>query len=525
MGFISTIRNSDRLLFGLGDYLKDSISLEESREIIRGRMEGREELFLNILKKGIYENSPSPYLKLLKLAKIEFNDIKSMVLGVGIEESLRILREEGVYLSHQEFKCIKGVVRKGRELRFYEEDFNNPYLSAYYEVKSGATRSTGTRTMIDLDFLQSIATYDSIAFNIAGAIKYPLALWGAIPFSNYGIAFLFRFAKIGKIPNRWFSQIEKGFIETSFVSRFGTDLIVYLCRFFGVNFPKPEYVDLKDSYKIADWATRMVKEFSGCSIYTYVSSAVRICKEAKENGLEIGGTKFFVGAEPITPYKRKEIESVGAVCVPKYGFTEGGTVGYGCFNPSSGDDTHLFKDSLVVIQHKRKIEFSDIEVDAFLFTSLLPSAPKILLNVESDDYGILEKRNCSCEFERLGFSEHLHNIRSFGKLTSEGMTFVGTDLIRIIEEIFPHEFGGSSIDYQLLEEESSGGLTQLSILVSPQIGKISEKDLVERFLAEIGKKDGIIAEVWSQANTIRVKRMHPIPTKMGKIFPFNIRME
>lgn len=379
--------------------------------------------------------------------------------------------------------------------------------------------------MIDLDFLQSIATYDSITFNIADAMKYPLALWGAIPLSNFGIAFLFRFAKIGKVPNKWFSQIEKEFIEASFVNTFGTDCMVYLGRFLGTNFPTPDYAGLEDSYKIADWATPMVKEFSGCSIYTYVSSAVRVCKAAKEKGLKIGGTKFFVGAEPITPYKRREIEWVGAVCVPKYGLTERGTVGFGCFNPSSADDTHLFKDSIAVIQHKRKIEFSDTEVDAFLFTTLLPSAPKILLNVESDDYGILEKRNCNCEFERLGFWEHLHNIRGFGKLTSEGMTFVGTDLIRIIEEMFPYEFEGSSIDYRLLEEESSGGLTQLSILVSPQVGKISEKDLVERFLAAIGKKDGIIAEVWSQANTIQVKRMHPIFTRKGKIFPFNIKMK
>lgn len=80
MGLISTISNSGRLLFGLRGYLKDNISFEESGEIIRGRIKGREELFLNILKKGIYENSPSPYLKLLKLAKIEFNNIKSWVL-------------------------------------------------------------------------------------------------------------------------------------------------------------------------------------------------------------------------------------------------------------------------------------------------------------------------------------------------------------------------------------------------------------------------------------------------------------
>ena len=525
MDLISGIRKGGRLLFGLRDYLKDTVSIEESREIIKSRMEGREELFLNILKKGIYENTRSPYLKLLKLAKFEFSDVKSMVLKVGIEETLRNLTEEGVYLTHEEFKCVKKVIRNGEELRFDEKDFDNPYLSTYYEVESGGTRSGGTRTMIDLDFLQSIATYDSIAFNISDIMEYPLALWTPILPSNLGISCLFRFAKIGKVPNRWFSQIEKEFLETSLVNKFGTNFMVYLGRFLGTNFPKPEYVGLENSYKIADWVAQMIKEFSGCGIYTYVSSAIRVCKAAEERGLEISGARFFVGAEPITPSKRREIESVGAVCIPKYGFTEGGTVGYGCFNPSSADDTHLFKDSIAIIQHKRRIEFSDTEVDAFLFTSLLPSVPKILLNVESDDYGILEERNCDCEFGRLGFTEHLHNIRSFGKLTSEGMTFVGTDLIRIIEEILPRKFGGSSIDYQLLEEENGNGLTQLSILVSPQVGKINERELVEEFLTELGGKKGICAELWSQANTIKVKYMHPIPTKRGKVFPFYIKMK
>lgn len=523
MNLISSVRKGRGLVLGLKDYLGDTISFEESKEIIRKRMESREELFLNLLKKGIYENARSPYLKLLKLVGIEFDDVKSMVLRVGIEETLRNLKEEGVYLKHEEFKCTKKVTRRGKELGFHEKDFDNPHLSAYYEVESGATRSAGTRTMVDLDFLQSIATYDSIAFNLFDAMNYPLALWTPILPSNLGISCLFRFAKIGKVPNKWFSQTKKGFIETSLVNKLGTASLVYLGRFLGPNFPKPEHVDLRDSYKVADWAAQMVKQLSSCSVYTYVSSAVRVCKAAKEKGFEIGGTKFFVGAEPITSSKRREIESSGAYCIPKYGFTEGGTVGYGCSNPSSPDDIHLFKDSIAVIQHRRKIEFSDTDVNAFLFTSLLPSAPKILLNVESDDYGILEERDCNCEFEKLGFTEHLHYIRSFGKLTSEGMTFVGTDLIRIIEEILPHEFGGSSIDYQLLEEESGNGLTQLSILVSPQVGKINQRDLVEKFLTELSKKKRICTELWSRANTIQVKRINPIPTKRGKVFPYCIK--
>lgn len=143
-----------------------------------------------------------------------------------------------------------------------------------------------------------------------------------------------------------------------------------------------------------------------------------------------------------------------------------------------------------------------------MFTSLLPS-PKILLNVESDDYDILEERDCNCEFQKLGFTGHLHSKRSFGKLTGENMTFVRIDLIKIIEEILPRKFG----------RKQYNGLTQVRILVSPQIEKINERERIDEFLTELSKKKWICAELRSRANTIQVKHMYPIPTKEERSFP------
>jgi len=82
-----------------------------------------------------------------------------------------------------------------------------------------------------------------------------------------------------------------------------------------------------------------------------------------------------------------------------------------------------------------------------------------------------------CEFDDYNFFDHIHNIQSFGKLTSEGMTLIGTKVINVIEELLPSKFGGDSTDYQLLEEEDEKGLTRLNILVSPNVGNIDETDL------------------------------------------------
>ena len=104
------------------------------------------------------------------------------------------------------------------------------------------------------------------------------------------------------------------------------------------------------------------------------------------------------------------------------------------------------------------------------------------------------------------------------QLTSEGMTLIGTKVIKVIEEFLPSKFGGDSTDYQLLEEEDEKGLTRLNILVSPNVGNIDEKDLLSMVLRECSN---LVGEVWSQAGSLQVKRVHPIPTKRGKIMPFH----
>jgi hypothetical protein len=148
-----------------------------------------------------------------------------------------------------------------------------------------------------------------------------------------------------------------------------------------------------------------------------------------------------------------------------------------------------------------------------------------LLNVESGDWGVKTTRKCGCKFEEYGFTDHLYNIRGFDKLTGEGMTFIGTDLVRIIEEVLPGKFGGVSADYQMLEEEDEQGHTRMSVVVSPRIGVIDETILIKTVLTELsGRKDSqrMMAQVWSQAETLRVKRMQPFSTARGKLMPLHI---
>src|SRR5262249_61986177 len=142
---------------------------------------------------------------------------------------------------------------------------------------------------------------------------------------------------------------------------------------------------------------------------------------------------------------------------------------------------------------------------ALFCSTLHPAAPKIMLNVEVGDYGVLSQRVCGCPLGTLGFTQHLRGIRSYEKLTSEGMKFTGSELLRLIEDVLPERFGGHPTDYQFVEEEE-GGLSRVSLVVSPRIGPVDEPELVAAVLELLGSSPHatgghwLMADYWKRAN-------------------------
>src|SRR5581483_7837205 len=141
-----------------------------------------------------------------------------------------------------------------------------------------------------------------------------------------------------------------------------------------------------------------------------------------------------------------------------------------------------------------------------------------------DDYGVLERRGCGCALETLGFAVHVREVRSFSKLTGEGVTLVGSEMLRVLEEVLPARFGGSPLDYQLAEEEDERGFTRLSLVVSPRLGPLDEAAAVALVLEAIGQGSlaGELARsLWTQAGTLRVARREPTTTGRGKSLPLH----
>jgi hypothetical protein len=515
-----------RFAWGLREFLREPVTLEQSWEIVQQGLQNREQNLLTIVKRSIYGNEDSPYIKLLKIAGCEYGDFEKMVRSGGIERTLHKLREAGVYITIEEFKGKKEVCRGGKVFKFRESDFNNPFLAGSLKASSSASRSAGTQIMMNFDRYYYHAAHNTVAFDAQGILGSPLLLWMPILPSTAGLPTMFRSIKMGSPPLRWFSPVVARTIRPSLTKRLATSYVVYAGRLFGVAFAKPEYVSLDQADKVAACMAELLKRGQGCVLWTIPSWAVRVCQAAGEKQLDLSGAAFAVAGEPLTEAKAKEISAVGAKAINMYASAEVGIIGFGCAGQKAApDDIHLLKDSHAVIQHRRETSFTGASVDAFLFTSLMFKAPKVLLNVENGDYGVIETRQCGCRVEELGIADHMYNIRSFDKLTGEGMSFAGTDLIRIIEEVLPSRFGGASIDYQVLEEEDEKGRSRLSVLVSPEVGEIDEAELIRTVFAELGRggdTQRMMAEIWSQADTLEVKRRRPFITAAGKLLPLHI---
>jgi hypothetical protein len=525
MSFLADLKMYGRFAWGLPSFLRHTMSLEEARTLVQHRMVERETNFLRLVERGIFGYARSPYLPLLKLAGCTLEDIRQMVRTQGLEDTLRALREAGVYVTFEEFKGRAPIVRHGQVFPVPAQDFDNPYLSHYYQAETGGSTGAGTRVGVDLSHLAALAPCLMLTWDAHNVLGVPTALWRGVLPDGSGLNNILYTSRFGQVPQKWFSHIATRDWRHPLRYHLATYGTVIIGRLWGAAIPWPETVPVDQAHVVARWAAETLQAHGACLILTQVSRALRVCLAAQEAGRDLDGATFVVGGEPTTPAKMQAITHTGARCFPTYTLVEAGRLGVGCSKPVDEGDLHFLKDAFALVQYPHQIPGSDYTVPAFHLTSLLSTTPKLMLNVETDDYGVLETRACGCPLEAYGFTEHLRHIRSFQKLTGEGVTLVGSDMVHILEAVLPARFGGSPLDYQLLEEEDEQGFTRLSLVVSPKVA-LPEETVVIAAVLEALSQGSIAADsaqaVWNQARTLRVKRMEPIWTARGKLMPLHL---
>jgi hypothetical protein len=505
-----------RMTRGVRELLRQPVPADPAGSL-RAQLERREASFLETVQRVIFADPAHPYHQMLRLAGCECGDLAAAVERDGLEPALEKLRAAGVYLSHDEFKGKRPIVRGDRSLPGGPERFRNPLARGSLESRSSGSRSAGTATPKSASHRAHTEAYQ-LLFDREFRLdqRCQIVVKPILPAAD-GLTGSLRCLRAGNTLAGWYSPAGAG--PDSGHYRLATHSLVLLARLHGYPLPFPVYLPPNDFSPVAGHIARL----SGCAVRTHVSPAVRIAAAALDHGLDIRGTLFFTGGEALTDAKRAVIESAGARAYPRYAISEIGPIGYSCPQMTTGNSVHLFQDSVTAIVHRRPAPLSEAEVDSLLFTTLLPSSPHVLINAEMDDSGVLEPARCDCVFSRLGFTTRVRDIFSFGKLTGQGMTLVGSDVVRILEEVLPRRFGGHPGDYQLVELDGQSQ-TRLIFRVSPRVPLESPERLKECFLGELRRLTGgaVASRVWKHTEALEVVRAEPYVSGRGKVLALHL---
>src|SRR5262249_34046620 len=146
---------------------------------VRARLEQREERFLAAARQNIFGARSSFYRDLLGIAGCERGDFEQLISRDGLEAGLRALYRQGVYLSVDELKGRKPVVRGSSSVPLGPDDLQNPTMPAQVSVSTGGSTGTGTFVPMDLRFLRDISANQCLRIESRGGVgRLQLGYWG-----------------------------------------------------------------------------------------------------------------------------------------------------------------------------------------------------------------------------------------------------------------------------------------------------------------------------------------------------------
>ncbi|MCP5120190.1 MAG: hypothetical protein GY953_56055 [bacterium] len=488
----------------LGLYQLVKMPLEpDPPSLVRKTIENRESNFLDLMRRAVFDHPANPYHALFQWAGCTYGDLEQTVRKNGLEPALVTLQKTGVYLTHDEFKGKKPVERSGKQIVVEPTDFANPLVKGVMEASSSGSRSSGTITRRSVEFQIYREAQERVFFDEFPIWKKTHVRVSSILPSTGGLRRAVLMPRRGQSIDRWF--VLGGVMRDSAHYRFVTNFLMLEARLLGVKATFPTFLPQNDFTPVARWLARRRSEGAECALSTGVSNAVRVAAAAVEEGLDISGVVVKASGEALTDAKRAVIEAAGAKPYPSYAISEFGKIGGSCMQMTKGNSVHICRDSVALISRRKHAPLTDVEVDSLMFTSLLPCAATVLVNVEMDDAGVIGPAKCDCSLRALGYTQQVSDIFSYGKLTGQGMTLVGQDVLNILEERMPARFGGAPTDYQLVEQEGSHQ-TEIELRVHPRVSAGSAEEMRRYFLAELKQVYGgsLSSRNWSQTNGMKV---------------------
>ncbi len=257
------IRMFARFPISLRPFLRSALTLDHARRIVAERMEHREESFLRVVERSVYGYPRSPYLALLRMAGCEFEDLSALVKRRGLEGALGKLREEGVYVTFEEFKGRKPIRRLGKTIPVRARDFDNPFARRDFTSQTSGSTGLAAYVALNLDYLAATAAHQMLLLSAYNVMDAPAAYWLSI-LPGSGLHFILQRANLGKSLHRWFSFV--GWRDSRYWLKYNvaTLYMALWLRALGARVPLPEIVKLNQPLVVARWISNTLKKHSSC---------------------------------------------------------------------------------------------------------------------------------------------------------------------------------------------------------------------------------------------------------------------
>jgi hypothetical protein len=507
-----------RFLARLPRFLRRPVALAEARALLAARLARREADFLALVRCAVYERGLDPYRALLRHAGCEYGDLEWLVRADGLEAALRRLLEAGVYLTLDELKGRRPVVRGGRTFSARPADLWHPGAGARLLVRSGGTTGAPAVAPLVLEAIRDDARDLALVLDARGLTRAVHALW-AVP-GGSGLEVLLRFAGAGLRFARWFSPVDVTAPGLASRYRWSVRGVAGVSRLAGRPLPFVEPGPTEDPRPVLGWMAEVLGRGGVPHLWAMAHAGARLGEAARAAGVALAGAHATLGSEAVTPARVDALRAAGVTVAAGYASSECGLIGVGCLAAVAADEVHVLTDRHALVQSEDTRPAGPSAGGPLWLSSLRDTARMLLLNVSIGDRGAIGARRCGCPLEALGWTTHLHDIRSAEKLTVGGMALPDACVRAVLEEVLPRRFGGGVTDYQLVEEEGEAGRPILALRVHPRVGALDAGAVADAFLDGIALGSGIervTALAWREAGLVRVERRPPLATAGGKV--------
>ena len=493
--------------------LQTSPRSDDPVEAIRHQLRHREERFLRLARSAL---NGGFYRELFTSAGCSYADVECGVRRDGIRATLTRLAAAGVYVTHDEFRGRTDLVRGNLHIPWKANQLDNPGRGWNPQTTSGSTGRTFV-TVVSNDYLIYREGHELLEARVLDSVHRPHVIVAPILPVSWPIRRQVIWHRLGIPTARWFAF---NVSASPIAARAVTRLMIAQARWLGAAACYPEHLPPNDFAPVAECLARFRSENRPAFVRTVPSIATRVAAAAGEKGLDISGSMFSVTGESLTPSKRQTIEASGAEVYSWYGTTEFGHFGHPCRAMSDDDRVHLLEDTIMLVSHRA----DGAEQDGLFATSLLPQAPRLLINVGVDDSAIIEPAVCDCEYQRLGFTMQARRIFSYGKVTTQGTSLDATELVDLIEQSLPARFGGAPGDYQLAEVDGDAQ-SELVLRVSPRLRDVDPALVRDFFRDRLGRlhRGAVSRQHWEFSSGLRVAIEEPEHTATGKVHPVRLR--